>query len=110
MEQAMKGMLDPEYEEVAQGSCEVRRLFKFSKVGTIAGVMVTNGIMKNGASVRIVRDGVIIYEGKISSIQREKDSVKEVKHGFECGITIEGYNDIKEGDVFETYEMVEVKR
>lgn len=110
MEQAMKGMLDPEYEEVAQGSCEVRKLFKFSKVGTIAGVMVTSGIMKNGASVRIVRDGVIIYEGKISSIQREKDSVKEVKHGFECGITIEGYNDIKEGDVFETYEMVEVKR
>jgi len=110
MEQAMKGMLDPEYEEVAQGLCEVRKLFKFSKVGTIAGVMVTSGVMKNGASVRIVRDGVIIYEGKISSIQREKDSVKEVKHGFECGITIEGYNDIKEGDVFETYEMVEVKR
>ena len=106
----MKGMLDPEYEEKTVGTCEVRRLFKFSKVGTIAGVMVTNGLMKNGSSVRIIRDGVIIYDGKISSIQREKDTVKEVKNGFECGITIEGYNDIKEGDIFETYEMVEVKR
>ena len=110
MEQAMKGMLDPEFEEKVTGTCEVRKLFKFSKVGTIAGVMVTSGIMKNGASVRIIRDGVIIYDGKISSIQREKDAVKEVKNGFECGITIEGYNDIKEGDVFESYEMVEVKR
>ena len=110
MEAAMKGMLDPEFEEVTTGTCEVRKLFKFSKVGTIAGVYVTSGIMKNNSSVRIVRDGVIIYDGKISSIQREKDSVKEVKNGFECGITIEGYNDIKEGDVFETYEMVEVKR
>ncbi len=110
MEQAMKGMLDPEFEEVVLGSCEVRKLFKFSKVGTIAGVMVTNGVMKNGSSVRIIRDGVIIYDGKVSSIQREKDSVKEVKSGYECGITIEGYNDIKEGDVFESYDMVEVKR
>ena len=110
MEAAMKGMLDPEFEEVTTGTCEVRRLFKFSKVGTIAGVFVTSGIMKNNSSVRIIRDGVIIYDGKISSIQREKDSVKEVKNGFECGITIEGYNDIKENDVFETYEMVEVKR
>ena len=110
MEAAMKGMLDPEFEEVTTGTCEVRRLFKFSKVGTIAGVYVTSGIMKNNSSVRIIRDGVIIYDGKISSIQREKDSVKEVKNGFECGITIEGYNDIKENDVFETYEMVEVKR
>lgn len=110
MEQAMRGMLDPEFEEVTQGSAEVRKLFKFSKVGTIAGVMVTSGIMKNASSVRIIRDGVIIYDGKIASIQREKDTVKEVKNGFECGITIEGYNDIKEGDIFETYEMVEVKR
>ncbi len=110
MEQAMKGMLDPEFEESVIGSCEVRQLFRFSKVGTIAGVFVTNGIMKNGAKVRIIRDGVIIYDGTIASLQREKDTVKEVKNGFECGITIEGYNDIKEGDVFENYEMVEVKR
>ncbi len=110
MEQAMKGMLDPEFEESVIGSCEVRQLFKFSKVGTIAGVFVTNGVMKNGASVRIIRDGVIIYDGVIGSLQREKDTVKEVKNGFECGITIEGYNDIKVGDIFENYEMVEVKR
>lgn len=110
MEAAMKGMLDPEYEESILGSCEVKQLFKYSKVGTIAGVMVTNGIMKNNSQVRIIRDGVIIYDGKISSIQRGKEQAKEVKKGFECGITIEGYNDIKEGDVFEAYEMVEVKR
>lgn len=110
MEAAMKGMLDPEFEEVTVGSCEVRQLFKFSKVGTIAGVMITNGIIKNNANARIIRDGVIIYDGKIASVQRGKESVKEVKSGFECGITIDGYNDIKEGDVFETYEMVEVKK
>lgn len=110
MEQAMKGMLDPIFEEVSVGTCEVKKLFKFSKVGTIAGVMVTSGTIKNGSKVRVVRDGVIIYDGIISSIQREKDSVKEVKNGYECGITIEGYNDIKEGDIFETYDNVEVKR
>ena len=110
MEAAMKGMLDPEYVEETVGSCEVRQLFKFSKVGTIAGVMITSGIIKNNSSVCIIRDGVIIYDGKIASVQRGKESVKEVKSGFECGITIEGYNDIKEGDVFETYEMVEVKK
>ena len=106
----MKGMLDPEYEEVTTGSAEVRQLFKFSKVGTIAGSYVTSGVIKNGSNVRVIRDGVIIYDGKVSSVQRGKDSVKEVKNGFECGITIEGYNDIKEGDVFETYENVEIKR
>lgn len=110
MEQAMKGMLDPVFEEVSVGTCEVKKLFKFSKVGTIAGVMVTSGLIKHGSKVRVVRDGVIIYDGVISSIQREKNSVKEVKSGYECGITIEGYNDIKEGDTFETYESVEVKR
>ncbi len=110
MEAAMKGMLDPEFEEVVTGTCEVRQLFRFSKVGTIAGVMVTSGLIKNNSSVRIIRDGVIIYTGKISSVQRGKHSVKEVKHGFECGITIDGYNDIKENDTFETYEMVEIKK
>lgn len=110
MEAAMKGMLDPEYEEKSVGSAEIRQLFKFSKVGTIAGVMVTDGTIKNNASVRIIRDGVIIYDGKISSLQRGKEHAKEVNKGFECGITIEGYNDLKEGDIFETYEIVEVKR
>ncbi len=110
MEAAMKGMLDPEFEEKVIGNAEVRKLFKFSKVGTIAGVMVTSGIIKNKSKVRIIRDGVIIYDGIISSLQREKETVKEVKSGYECGITIENFNDIKEKDVFETYEMVEVKR
>lgn len=110
MEDSMKGMLDPEYEEKTTGSAEVRQLFKFSKVGTIAGVKVTKDVMKNGSKVRIIRDGTIIYDGVISSIQREKDSVKEVKEGYECGITIENFNDIKVGDIFETYEMVEIKR
>lgn len=110
IEAAMKGMLDPEYEEKTTGTSEVRQLFKFSKVGTIAGVKVLKDVMKNNAKVRIIRDGTIIYDGKISSIQREKDSVKEVKEGYECGITIENFNDIKVGDIFEAYEMVEVKR
>ena len=106
----MKGMLDPEFEENVIGNAEVRQLFKFSKVGTIAGSYVQDGIMKSNAQVRVIRDGVIIYDGKIGSLQREKDSVKEVKNGYECGITIDGYNDIKEGDIFQAYEMVEVKR
>jgi len=110
MEAAMKGMLDPEFEEKVIGNAEVRQLFKFSKVGTIAGVKVIKDVMKNGSKVRVIRDGTIIYDGVISSIQREKDSVKEVKEGYECGITIEGYNDIKVGDILESYELVEVKR
>ncbi|MDD4795210.1 MAG: translation initiation factor IF-2 [Bacilli bacterium] len=110
MELAMKGLLDPEFEEKIIGTAEVRQLFKFSKVGNIAGVMVTSGLIKNNSKVRIIRDGVIIHDGKISSVQREKDTVKEVKQGFECGITLENYNDIKEKDIFETYEKVEIKK
>ena len=109
VEAAMKGMLDPVYEEKITGTAEIRKLFKFSKVVTIAGSYVTDGIIKRDSNVRIIRDGVTIYDGKINSIQREKDTVKEVKKGLECGITIENYNDLKEGDVFEAYEMVEVK-
>ena len=109
MELAMKGLLDPVYEEKVIGSCVVRKIFTFSKVGKIAGVKVTEGIIKNDAKVRIIRDGVIIYDGIIGSLQREKDKVSSVKAGFECGITIEGYNDIKENDVFEAYEEVQVK-
>jgi len=110
MELAMTGMLDPEYEEKVMGTAEVRKLFKFSKVGTIAGTMVTSGIIKNHSKVRLIRDGVIIYDGKISSVQREKDTVREVRSGFECGITIDNFDDIKERDIFETYEEVIVKR
>ena len=110
MELAMKGMLDPEYEEKVLGTASIKRMFKFSKVGSIAGCIVTSGIIKNKAQVRVIRDGVIIYDGVIASLQREKDTVKEVKNGIECGITIENFNDLKEGDIFEVYENVEVKR
>lgn len=110
MEAAMKGKLDPEYEEKVLGQAEVRKLFKFSKVGTIAGSYITDGIVRRDAKARVIRDGVVIYDGNINSIAREKDQVKEVKQGLECGITIENFNDIKEGDVIEAYEIVEVKR
>ena len=110
IELAMKGMLDPEFEEKILGSAEIRKIFKFSKVGNIAGTYITDGIIKNNASARLIRDGVIIYDGRVASIQREKDSVKEVKKGFECGITLDNYTDIKIGDVIECFEMVEVKR
>lgn len=110
MELAMKGMLDPEFEEKVIGTAEIRKIFKFSKIGNIAGCYVTDGIAKNNASARVIRDGAVIYDGKIASIQREKDTVKEVKKGFECGITLENYSDIKEGDTIEMFELVEVKR
>lgn len=110
MEAAMKGMLDPEYEEKVIGSAEVRKIFTFSKVGKIAGSYITEGVIKNDSTIRVIRDGIVIHEGKIAGLQREKDSVKEVKKGFECGITLENYSDLKESDVFEAYEMVEIKR
>ena len=110
MELAMKGLLDPEFEEHQLGSAEIRKIFTFSKIGKIAGCYVTDGIVKNGSNARVIRDGVIIYEGKIASIQREKDVAKEVKKGFECGITLENYSDIKEGDLILSYEMVESKK
>ena len=110
MEAAMRGKLDPVFEEKILGSVEVRKLFKFSKVGTIAGSMVVDGIIKRDSKVRVIRDGVIIYDGNINTIAREKDQVKEVKQGIECGITVENFNDIKVGDILEAYEIVEVKR
>ena len=110
MELAMKGMLDPEFEEKILGTAEIRKIFKFSKIGNIAGCYVTDGIAKNASNCRVIRDGAVIYDGKVASIQREKDTVKEVKKGFECGITLENYSDIKEGDVIEMFELVEVKR
>ena len=110
IEAAMKGMLDPEYEENILGEAEVRKLYKFSKVGTIAGSHVINGLIKSNSLARVVRDGIVIYDGKIASLQREKDSVKEVKNGYDCGITLENYSDIKENDIIQAYEMKEVKR
>ena len=110
MELAMKGMLDPEFEEKVIGTAEIRKIFKFSKIGNIAGCYITDGLAKNNAKARIIRDGAVIYDGKIASIQREKDQVKEVKKGFECGITLENFSDIKEGDIIEMFELVEVKR
>ena len=109
IESAMRGILDPEYEEKILGEAEIRKLFKFSKVGTIAGCYVTSGVIKRDAKARIIRDGVVIYDGNINSVAREKDQVKEVKQGLECGITIENYNDLKEKDIIEAYEMVIVK-
>ena len=109
VEAALNGMLDPEYEEKIIGSAVVRQIFKFSKVGNIAGVYVTDGIVKNNANVRVIRDGKILIDTKISSIQRGKDQAKEVKKGFECGITLEKYDDFKEGDTFEVYVMEQVK-
>lgn len=110
IEDAMKGMLDPEFEEISLGQAEIRKIYKFSKVGNIAGSYVIDGIIKRDTNARVIRDGIVIYDGKIGSIQREKDSVKEVKAGLECGITIENYNDIKESDIIECYEVKEKKR
>ena len=106
MEAAMRGMLDPEYVEEILGSAEVRQIFKFSKVGTIAGSYVLDGVIKSNSKARVIRDGIVIYDGNVGSLQREKDAAKEVKKGLECGITIENFNDIKEKDIIESYEMV----
>ncbi len=108
VEKAMKGMLEPVYKEETIGQVEVRQLYKASKVGTIAGGMVTSGKITRDSKVRLVRDGVVVYEGELGSLKRFKDDVKEVKAGFECGLTIENYNDIKEKDVIEAYQMKEV--
>ena len=110
IESAMKCMLDPTYEEVTTGEAEIRQIFKFSKVGNIAGVHVTSGVIKNNSECKLIRDGVIITTSKIGSLQREKDQVKEVKSGYDCGITIENYSDIKVGDTIIAFEMKEIKK
>ena len=110
LEDAMLGMLDPEYEEKVTGTAEVRQLFKFSKVGTIAGSFVQDGIIKQNSKARVVRDGIVVYDGNIASLQRGKDRVNEVKKGIECGITIENFSDIKENDIIEAYVVEEIKR
>ena len=110
IEAAMQGMLDPEFEEKVIGQAEVRQTFKVTKVGTIAGCYVTDGKITRDSGVRIIRDGVVIYEGQLDTLKRFKDDVKEVAQNYECGITIEKYNDLKEGDIIEAYIMEEVKR
>ena len=110
MESAMKGMLEPIYEEQTLGEAEIRQIFKFSKVGNIAGCHVTKGKIVSGSEARLIRDGVVLYTGKVKSIQREKDQAKEVTKGFDCGITLENYQDIKENDIIESFELVEIKR
>ncbi|MFC4404537.1 translation initiation factor IF-2 [Gracilibacillus xinjiangensis] len=109
VEAAMKGMLDPEFEEKVIGQVEVREIFKVSKIGTIAGGYVTDGKITRDSGVRLIRDGVVIYEGEIDTLKRFKDDVKEVAQNYECGITIQNYNDIKEGDVIEAYIMEEIE-
>ena len=109
IEAAMKGMLDPVFEEKVIGEAEVRSIFKASKVGTIAGCYITNGLITRNSDVRLIRDSIVVYEGKLSSLKRFKDDVKEVKNGYECGLTIENYNDVKEGDRIEAFIMEKVK-
>jgi len=101
--------LDPVFEQKVIGEVEVRETYNVSRIGTIAGCMVTNGIIKKNAIVKLVRDGKIIYEGKLGSLKRFKDDVKEVRQGFDCGLTLENYNDIKIGDTLEVYMMEEVE-
>lgn len=110
VEAAMKGMLDPIFEEKVIGNAEVRQTFKVSSIGTIAGCYVLDGKIERNAGVRIIRDSVVIHEGKLASLKRFKDDVKEVAKGYECGMQIEGYNDLKEGDIIEVFVMEQVKR
>ena len=110
MESAMKGLLDPEYEEKVVGTAEVRQLFKFSKVGLIAGCHVTSGMIKNNLKARIIREDIVVYNGAVNTLQHEKNQVKEVKKDMDCGITLENCQDYKEGDIIEVYELVEIKR
>jgi translation initiation factor IF-2 len=110
IEAAMKGMLDPEFEEKVIGQVEVRTTFKVSKIGTIAGSYVTEGKISRDSTVRLIRDGIVVYEGAINALKRFKDDAKEVSAGYECGITLENFKDIKEGDIIEAYIMEEIER
>ena len=110
IEAAMKGMLAPKYQEAVLGHAEVRETYKVSSVGTVAGCYVQDGVIRRDCSVRVVRDGIVVHEGVLGSLQRFKDSVKEVKERYECGLTIDKFNDIKLGDIIEAYTMEEVPR
>jgi len=107
---AVNGMLTPERKESIIGLVEVRNVFKISKVGTVAGCMVTEGLIKRGSSVRLIRGGVVMHTGELDSLKRFKDDVREVKAGFECGLSLKGYNDLLVGDQLEVFEVVEVAR
>ena len=106
----MKGMLAPKYQEVIIGHAEVRLTYKVSAIGTVAGCMVKDGKVTRSAQVRVLRDNIVIHEGEIGSLQRFKDQAKEVTAGFECGMTVAKFNDIKEGDIFECFVMEEIKQ
>ena len=110
IENALIGMLDPKFKEVVIGSATIRETFKVPGIGVIGGAYITDGKVIRNAEIRLVRDGILIHEGKISSLKRFKDDAKEVATGFECGIGIENYNDLKEGDVIEAFVMEEVER
>ncbi len=110
IEAAMQGMLDPEFEEKIIGQAEVRQTFKVSKVGTIAGSYVTEGKISRDSGVRLIRDGIVIFEGELDALKRFKDDAKDVAKGYECGITIKNFNDVKEGDVIEAFIMEEITR
>jgi translation initiation factor IF-2 len=110
IQQALVGMLAPEQVEESLGEAEVRALFRASRVGVIAGCMVTRGTIRRNSQIRVVRDGAVVYETTIASLRRFKDDVREVQEGFECGILLEGFNDVKEGDILEAYETREVER
>jgi len=106
----MEGMLAPEEEEVIVGNVEIRDIFKITKVGTVAGCMVKDGTIKRSNNIRVIRDGIVVYSGEIGQLKRFKDDVQEVKHGFECGLSIKSFNDLKVGDVVESYEVREIQR
>jgi translation initiation factor IF-2 len=111
IEAALKGMLKPEFEEVTLGQAEIREIFRSSKIGNIAGCMVTSGVIRRNAKARLIRDGNVAADNlDLSSLRREKDDVTEVREGFECGLTLRGFNDIKQGDVVECFEMREIPR
>ena len=110
MKAAINGMLAPERKETVLGMVEVRNVFRISKVGTVAGCMVTDGLVRRGATVRVIREGVVLHTGELDSLKRFKEDVREVKSGFECGLSIKGFNDIQVGDQVEVFEVVEVAR
>uniref|UniRef100_UPI00345C61C2 translation initiation factor IF-2 n=1 Tax=uncultured Cetobacterium sp. TaxID=527638 RepID=UPI00345C61C2 len=110
IEKALTGMLDPEFRENYSGRIEIKKVFKVSKVGNIAGCIVVDGKVRNDSNIRILRDGVIVYEGKLSTLKRYKDDAKEVVAGQECGLGIQNFNDIKEGDIVEAFDIIEIKR
>ena len=110
LKDAMEGMLSPEFKEEITGNAEIRETFKISKVGTIAGCMVTDGKIIRNSGIRIIREGVVVHTGSLVSLKRFKDDAKEVTKGYDCGLQVKGFNDIKEGDVVEGYQEVAIKK